>query len=64
MLLAVLVVADVWSIVTLANAIFGGKGHSAVFWVSVGLIAIITTALMWWTMRVARRFASRFARPS
>jgi uncharacterized membrane protein len=63
-LLAVLLEADVWSIITLATAILGGKGHGAVFWAAVALIAVITTFLIRWTIRVGRRFASRFAGPS
>jgi hypothetical protein len=56
-LLAVLVAADLWSLVTLFNAITGGKGHGAVFWTAVALIAVATVALIWWTVRVARRIA-------
>jgi hypothetical protein len=63
-LLAALIAADVWSVLTLVNAITGGKGHGAVFWTAVALIAIITAGLLWVTVRVARRFASRFARRS
>ena len=61
-LLVLLVAADGWSLYALGRAIFGGKGHTAVFWTAVGLIAAVTAALIWGTVRVARRLATRLDR--
>jgi hypothetical protein len=51
-----LVAADLWCVTTLVNAITGGKGHGSVFWTAIALIAAVTVGLIWWTIRVARRF--------
>jgi heme exporter protein D len=64
----VLLAADIWTALTVFNAVFNSGGHGGVFWTSVGIIAVILIVLCRFTWRVGKRlratFASRFARPS
>lgn len=47
-------VAVCWTVLTLVNAVTRGKGHGAVFVVSLLIIGAVLVLLLWWVIRLWR----------
>jgi hypothetical protein len=56
--LLLLVVADVWGLLTVWNAVTGAEGEGAIFWTAVLVVAALLAACIWLTLRIARRLTS------
>jgi hypothetical protein len=53
--LAALLFADIWTAVTIANAVSSGEGEGGVFWSAIALLTLILAGLTYLTIRTAAR---------
>jgi hypothetical protein len=56
----VLLAFDVYTAVTLVNAVLVSDGHGPVFWTAICLIALLLTGALWLTARVGKPLRRRF----